>query len=255
VEQDRTTDQAEESSRAVGSILTAGVSTDHPPRVGPSASGPLRGGLATNVGIEVAEGIVLAGIAPRVAAFLVDLFVLSAASITITLASASLVADPTTADVVATSLAAFIAVLYFALSWIGPWSATPGQRLAGMRVVDAATVRPIDAGRALARSVALGVGLQLLSFALPISRVLGAVLIVWPFVLVVSATYDARRQGLHDRWTRTLVVRPATASSFPLAFGCFFIVLLMLAAPFIVVTAAGPAFQQLVDQRSASPPP
>jgi uncharacterized RDD family membrane protein YckC len=234
---------AEEPQRRAAPILSAGVPATPVDWTAPGADGS--GGTGPR---EIAKGIVLAGIGTRFAAFLVDFFILGCVSVAISLVSSDLIANKTTAYLVATILAAVLAIGYFAVAWAGPWSATPGQLLASIRVVDAATLQPIDPGRALIRSFLLGAALNLLSVAAPLGQILGAVLLIWPFVLFASAIYDARHQGFHDRWTRTLVVRPAEASAFPLTLGCFVIVLIILAAPLIITMAAGPGIQEWLQQ-------
>jgi uncharacterized RDD family membrane protein YckC len=233
-------------ARESGPILSAGVGA-------PPVSWATPGSASTD-GIEVAKGIVLAGIGTRIAAFLVDVFVLGALAITITLVTARAITDRPTGDLIAGTIVAILGVAYFAISWVGPWAATPGQRLARLRVVDAGSLERIDARRALVRSLALGSALSLLSFPAAVSRYIEVIAVVWAMILLGTAIFDGRRQGLHDRWARTIVVRPAAAGPGPLVFGCFLIVLLILASPFIFVTIGGPALQQMFDQL-ASPAP
>ncbi|HEX5824284.1 MAG TPA: RDD family protein [Candidatus Limnocylindrales bacterium] len=247
MDDDRRSGEPDGSSRA-GPILSAGV--EAPPGVGtppvdwaaPGADGSGGTGPAT-----LRNGMLLAGVGTRLAAFLVDVFVLGCASVAISLVS-NRIADDTASDVVATVLSAAIAIGYFAVAWISPRSATLGQRLGAIRVVDATSLGPLETGQAFVRSVALGAALNLLSIAAPIDRTIGALLLIWPFALLVTAIIDVRHQGLHDRWTRTLVVRPAETSVFPLTVGCFMIVLIVFAAPFIIAMAAGPSIQQWLDQ-------
>jgi uncharacterized RDD family membrane protein YckC len=197
---------------------------------------------------EVAQGIVLAGILIRIAAFLVDVFILGALAIAITLITASLIRDRATGDVIAATVVAILGVAYFAIAWLSPWAATPGQRLGQLRVVDATSLESIDARRAILRSFLLGSALSLLSFPAEVSRYVEIIAVVWAMILLGSLVFDGRRQGLHDRWARTLVVKPATAGAGPLAIGCFLIVLLILLAPFVVATATGPLLRQVLDQ-------
>jgi uncharacterized RDD family membrane protein YckC len=201
---------------------------------------------------EVAEGLVLAGIGVRVAAFFVDTFILAALSIIIGVLMRKLIADQGTADVVAGILSAVLAVAWFAVAWIGPRAATPGQRLGGLRVVDAITLRPLEPGRAITRSIILGAAINLLTVPTPISQVASVALIVWAFVLLGTTLFDGRSQGLHDRWTRTLVVKPIAAGTAPLTLGCFLMVLIVLLSPVIIAAGGGQALQDRLNQLTPS---
>jgi uncharacterized RDD family membrane protein YckC len=237
---DRAPGDPDAPPRQGGSILSAGVPAAPVEWVVP---GSAPGGVA-----EIGQGIVLAGLWTRIAAFLIDFFILGCLALIISLAATTLIADQSTARLVAVLISAPLAVSYFAVSWIGPWAATPGQRLAGMRVVDAVTLLQIGPTRAFGRSLALGSAFDLLSFAAPIGRFIDALAIIWLFVLLASVMFNDRRQGIHDRWTRTLVVRPAKAGSLPLTLGCFLIVLMILLTPVVIAWVAGPTLRQLVEQ-------
>jgi uncharacterized RDD family membrane protein YckC len=248
VDDDRPT-SPEPGDRAPGSgpILSAGVGAPPVSWAAPRSS-------STGGGVEVAQGIVLAGIGTRIAAFLVDVFLLGAVAITITLIAATVIPDRATGDLIAAVIVAVLGVAYFAIAWLGPWAATPGQRLARLRVVDAGSLERIDGRRAIIRSLALGSALSLLSFPAALSRYIEVIAVVWAMILLGTAIFDSRGQGLHDRWARTLVVKPAVAGSGPLVFGCFLIVLIILLAPFVIATASGPFLQQILGQL-ASPAP
>jgi uncharacterized RDD family membrane protein YckC len=251
VDDERNAANPGEPPRRAAPIISAGVTDSPVDWSAPGADGSAgRGGQAT-----LANGMVIAGVGTRIAAFFVDFFILGCASVAISLLSADLIADDMGSYLVATILSAALAVGYFAFSWIGPWSATPGQRLAGLRVVDADTLLPIDAVRALIRSLALGAALNLVGITAPFGQVVGVLLFLYPFFLVASTIYGARHQGFHDRWTRTLVVRPVEAGAFPLTIGCFLIVLIVLAAPLVIAATAGSGVQQWLQQQIQSPPP
>ncbi len=249
MDEDQSADPPGDSPRRDSPILSSGESAIGNPAVAwtPPPAAP-------KGTIEVAQGIVLAGVGARLAAFIVDAFVLVSASITITIVSSNMAPDTRTAELAAELVAIVLAIGYFTVSWIGPWAATPGQHLAGIRIVDSETLQPINAQRALLRSLGLGLGINLLSFAAPIGPIISAVFLVWPFVLLITTMLDARRQGLHDRWTRTLAVRASGASTAPLIAGCFLMVLLVFAAPFIFVTAAGPAIRQQFEALQSTQP-
>lgn len=230
-----------------GPILSAGAEPSPVQRATPKQA-------SNDGGIEVGQGLVLAGIGTRVGAFLVDVFVLGALAITITLVAVGVIPDRPTRDLIAATLVAILGVAYFAIAWTSAWAATPGQRLARLRVVDAGSLERIDGRRAVVRSLTLGSALSLLSFPAALSRYIEVIAVVWSMVLLGTALFNPRRQGIHDRWARTLVVKPAGAGSGPLAFGCFLIVLIVLASPFILTTVGGPALQQVIDQLPSAAP-
>ena len=201
---------------------------------------------------EVADGLVVVGVGTRVAAYLLDVFILGWIAITIDLALRSSVAQ---ANVISPTVITVIGVGYFVLSWISPWSATPGQRLAGLRVVDANSLGPIGFGRALVRALLLGWAFDLLSFAVPYGSFIGMILLFYSFGLLATAMTNPRRQALHDRLTRTLVIRPKLASPAPLALGCVLALVLVFAAPFIILAVGGDALQRQLNVPAASSQP
>jgi uncharacterized RDD family membrane protein YckC len=77
---------------------------------------------------------------------------------------------------------------YFAFCWTR-FGRTLGQRVCGIRVVDAATGGPIPAGRAIGRYIGLIVSTWVLYIGL-----------IW-------AAFDPRKQGWHDKMASTFAVR------------------------------------------------
>jgi len=81
-----------------------------------------------------------------------------------------------------------LSFLYFTLLW-SYMGASLGQRLLGMRVVDATTGQPIGFGKAALRWLGL-----IISFLIC-------------FIGVILVAFDARKQGLMDKIAGTVVVR------------------------------------------------
>lgn len=81
-----------------------------------------------------------------------------------------------------------LGVAYFVGFWTY-WSATPGQRILGLRVVDANTQQPISIGKAILRYIGL-----IVSFLVC-------------FVGVIWVAFDARKQGWMDKIAGTVVLR------------------------------------------------
>jgi len=245
MDDDRTTgDRSDPATTPTGPILSAGVGAA-PVEWTPAPPTPARVD-------EVAEGLVVAGVGTRVAAYLLDAFILGWIAITIDLALRS---SPAQTNVISPTVITVIGLGYFVLSWIGPWSATPGQRLAGLRVVDATTLEPIGFGRALVRALVLGWAFDLLSFAVPYGNLIGTFLVFYSFGLLAMTMTSPRRQGLHDRVTRTLVIRPKLASPAPLALGCALALVLVFAAPFVILAIGGDALQRQLNVPTASSQP
>ena len=80
--------------------------------------------------------------------------------------------------------------VYFVVCW-SRFGRTPGQRLCGLRVVDAATGGQITTSRAVGRFLGLIVSSWVLEIGL-----------IW-------AAFDAQKQGWHDKMASTFVVRSA----------------------------------------------
>jgi uncharacterized RDD family membrane protein YckC len=102
-----------------------------------------------------------------------------------------------------------VSAAYFGVSW-SRWSATPGQRLLGLRVLDVETLRPLRPGRSLARWATLGGPLGILAAVTIDSPFLwslvAAAAIVLGFVLLVSTARTSTRRGVHDRVAKSIVV-------------------------------------------------
>jgi len=83
-----------------------------------------------------------------------------------------------------------VSAVYFVVCWTR-WGHSLGQRLCGLRVVDAANGERISTGRAIGRYV----GILVSSWVLYIG-------LIW-------AAFDPRKQGWHDKMASTFVVRRA----------------------------------------------
>jgi uncharacterized RDD family membrane protein YckC len=128
----------------------------------------------------------LAGAGPRLLAYLIDLFWLFPLFLVLMLV-ASLVNGGTMSaggELMANIIAALVVITFWAQH-----GATPGKRVLGLVIVDAATGGPVPIGRLVLRYVGYVVS------AIPFC--LGYLWMIW----------DARKQGWHDKMAGTLVVR------------------------------------------------
>jgi uncharacterized RDD family membrane protein YckC len=116
------------------------------------------------------------------------------------------------AFVVVGIVATAISLAYFAYSWVVLRS-TPGMRLLGLRIGDQRDGRPISWGQALVRWLILGIAATLVTFAVYFPSLLGlglaAIGLAWLLVLLATTSRSRDKQGLHDRYARTILVRAA----------------------------------------------
>jgi uncharacterized RDD family membrane protein YckC len=113
---------------------------------------------------------------------------------------------------------AFLSTLLGGLYFAGSWArvgATPGQRLLGLRVVQAGDGDRVMVRHAVVRWLLLAAPLGIASL-LTTAVVSGAAealvdlaLIGWYLALLVTSARDPRARGLHDRWAGTAVTKPA----------------------------------------------
>lgn len=177
---------------------------------GPVAGEPLQG----------PTGQVLAGRRRRVVAYLIDLLLLSCLGLGVGALFDAVLGPPTSPPQRAVSLA-YLAVIgtIGAAYWVALWTggrATLGMRLLRIRVVEAGSGGHVPLGVAVRRwlvlegvVIALGVLTDVAFWMaqpdIGTAAYLGSIL--WTVVLLATTCLSATRQGLHDRFAGTLVVR------------------------------------------------
>jgi uncharacterized RDD family membrane protein YckC len=139
--------------------------------------------------------------------------------------------------VLATLIGLAIQGAYFVSFWSGGRRATPGQRVFGIQVANAFDGQPLTIGQAFGRWAAMGSWIAI-PFVLPImaAAIVSAVAVaVWNMLLLMSTIVSPTKQGLHDRFARSALVRPAGAGN-RWAVGCltFLIILAALYVGFLV---------------------
>ena len=103
-------------------------------------------------------------------------------------------------------LVLIVVFLYFALSWASPLRATPGQFLAGIRVVSLAG-EPLGLPRAALRSVVLALLLVATWLIVDVpARNWMLLLSLLGYAAVFLAAVTPNRQGLHDMLAQSIVV-------------------------------------------------
>ena len=137
--------------------------------------------------------------------------------------------------VIATLIGFLVNAVYLVWFWSGGRRATPGQRVFGIQVANAFDGQPLTIGQAIRRYLGLGhwVGLPILLPYLS-AAIFGVVaMALWYLVLLVSTIVSPTKQGIHDWFGRSAVVRPARAGTGWSA-GCLALTLL-LAVPYVAL--------------------
>jgi uncharacterized RDD family membrane protein YckC len=174
-----------------------------------------------------ALGLVYAGAIPRAAAWLVDSFLLGIIVSIISIpfaATAAIGFDPTNGTVdswtqltVRSGIAAVIAIVVEAVYFIGFWMssgrATLGMRLFNLQVGNFADGTKLRTEQAAKRWFAYGSWAGLAGLVPIAGAFVGLLQLAWTLVLLVTTASSPTKQGLHDRFAETAVVRPASAGN------------------------------------------
>jgi uncharacterized RDD family membrane protein YckC len=124
--------------------------------------------------------------------------------------------------------------LYFIASWSGGRRATLGQRLFGIQVGNAFDGKPLRLDQAVRRWLAFGDFAQVFGIVPAISLAISGLVLLWNVVLLITTATSPTKQGLHDRFANSAVVRPANAGN-GLAYGCLAIVVALLVVAIVAI--------------------
>ncbi len=200
----------------------------------PAAPAPAMAWATSAPQQEVAPGLVWADTPSRFVAYVIDSFLIGLVStILVSLlgfrqvpleAGQALDAESSIAlSLITTAIGAG----YFILSWSGGRRATLGQRLFNIQVGNAFDGRALTTNQAIKRWIGLGTFLSLLALIPNAFGAAALVQFVWAVVLLISTTSSPTKQGIHDRFANSAVVRPAGASN-GLAMTCMIIVIALV---------------------------
>ncbi len=118
---------------------------------------------------------------------------------------------------------------YFVFFWTGGRRATPGQRAFHIQVGNAFDGRGLSMGQAVRRWLGYGYLIALLALIPVISGIATLVSAIWPFLLLITTVVSPTKQGLHDKFANSALVRPkAAGSSGGLAMACLIVVGLLI---------------------------
>jgi uncharacterized RDD family membrane protein YckC len=242
-----------------------------PPPLPASVSG---GGWEVPAGaaaVEQQAGYVIAGVGARFVAWLID----GALSSIVPLALAAVLVDwnsllqrffdqmqfdasgrpistgmitfPVTLDLMLITLISVgVQFLYFVGFWTSRWHATPGMIGLKMRVVDANTGGELSLVQASKRWVAMGWPLALLILVPVLQNAASLAQFGLNVFLFFSTVTNDRRQGWHDKFANSLVIRSVTSGDGATFIGCLvyivMVILLSVVAAVALFVIAGPSF-------------
>lgn len=144
-----------------------------------------------------------------------------------------------------------VSYLYFVGFWTGPGRATPGMRVMKMQIRDEHLGATLTVGQATRRWFALGVWLAVLALLGAAGSVAGIVQPLLYIALFLSVIINTRRQGIHDRFAQSIVIRERASGDSAVGKGCVLLVVLSIALGivFFVIFASAvlPAIEPLLD--------
>ena len=225
---------------------TVDPSQNEPPPAAPPPPpvSPDSGGTATGTPIWTAQmtsreatpgpaGLYYADVPNRVIAQIIDAIILAIVGALVGIVLYAVFGTPTTLDTIpdqtspigvrfetrtnflATLVVTLVGLLISAGYYIYMWTrkrGTIGQRALGMQVGNAADGATMTTEQAVRRWLALGGVFSLTQFLNPVPGV-GALLallsVVWVIALLVTTAQSPTKQGLHDQFANTIVVKAA----------------------------------------------
>jgi len=126
--------------------------------------------------------------------------------------------------------------VYFVGFWTSGGKATPGMRVFKLQVANAADGKRLSIEAATIRWLALGYAIALIGL-IPILTVISSFASIgWSIALLITTSQDGMHQGLHDRWAKSVVVRPeAAGAGGGAAMACLVVIGILLVFAFISI--------------------
>lgn len=185
------------------------------------------------VEVPDAPGLVFADLSSRVVAFVLDFAIvgIAGAALVIALGFGERVETATSTYTWVSGWTvniafALLGALYFVFFWTGGRRATIGQRAFDIQVGNAFDGRPLTLDQAVRRWLGYGSFLGLLAVVPGLRGFDSLAQAVWMLVLLASAARSPVKQGLHDRFAHSALVRPANRGGGP-AMACLVVVILV----------------------------
>lgn len=160
---------------------------------------------------------------------------------------------PVTPEFILVTLISFaIQFIYFVGFWTSGVRATPGMRGLRMQVVNAATGGTLSLTAATKRFVAMGSALALLVVVPALQSAASVLPFAVSLFLFFTAITNDRRQGLHDKWANSLVIRSNTSGDGAVVIGCLVLIVLVVVlgiiASVVFFAAIGPELQDMIRE-------
>jgi uncharacterized RDD family membrane protein YckC len=209
---------------------------------------------APRAAVPVGEGVVVAGVFSRTVAYSVDALLLGALNLIVfgLLGVLDGTGDESLVLIVSGVLVG-VDFLYFVGLWTSGLQATLGMRLLRLRVLGVQTAGPLSINDALLRWIALSGAVGILTLVPGLGGSIGLISLLWFLVLLLSTATNPLRQGLHDRWARSVVVQPTPGGSGAAIITCLVLVVFVgLILPIAFLAIAGDQIRALLTQIGAS---
>lgn len=243
----------------VNPVLSWTPSSSPPAASDQTTDGPIVSWAAPAAGPAVApvEGFVMAGVGSRILAYVLDSILIGILGgvllgIAIVATGRSFEKEPETASLLYGILTLGLEFLYFVGLWTSQRQATLGMRLVSLRLARATDGEGLSIGMAILRFVVMGFPLTLLG-SLPVAGVLVSYAYFGLVVFLLFTTaMSPLRQGLHDRLSGSVVVRPAGVSNRGTIIGYALLsalaIGLLVVLPIMLVMALGPEFREILSR-------
>ena len=175
-----------------------------------------------------AEGLVYAGVGPRLVAWFIDGFVIAVPVVLLTTAlvgvlNLDLRDDGALLGLLYAILLVVVESLYFVYFWTSGRRATPGMRVFDLQIGSALDGRNLTVQQAVIRVLAFGYPIGILAYVPGLEGV-SYLVILWEIVLLISTAISPTSQGLHDRAAGSAIVQAAGKQQNTVAIACLVIV-------------------------------
>lgn len=191
------------------------------------STGGLADSLTSTARMPGPAGLYYADVPNRIMALIIDIIVLSVVGFILAWLFGGLVSEPGALDSAGGELdiGAFLMVLilqmvisfaYFGGLWtvVG---ATVGMKMLGLRIGDEAEGGSVEWRRSLIRWLLLGIPALLASLAVYVPNTIGVILtilgVLWMLLLLYTIAQSPTKQGLHDRFAHTILVKVRRATA------------------------------------------